>query len=162
MSEQPKSLDATFRDYLWKYFALHSDQRLKAFQFYITLATALIGAAAVLLRGDGVQRWIAVFGLLLAFVSFVFWKIDERTRQMIKRAEQGLCHLDVLQALPDIDGAPHPLRIFAHDDHAMQTLRQGPTTTAVFSYTRSFQWVFWTFGVIGVVFAVACATLLPA
>jgi hypothetical protein len=32
------------RDQAWKYFALHADQRLKAFNFYLILCTVIAGA----------------------------------------------------------------------------------------------------------------------
>ena len=31
---------AMIRDYAWKYFSMHADQRLKTFGFYVTLSYA--------------------------------------------------------------------------------------------------------------------------
>lgn len=34
----------SLREYAWKYFALHADQRLRAFYFYVLLSTVIVGA----------------------------------------------------------------------------------------------------------------------
>jgi hypothetical protein len=116
--DESAEMNKVFRDYAWKYFALHADQRLKTFQFFITLATALIGGTLIFLRYDeSHHKWIAVLGFLLCFLAFVFWKLDHRTSALVKNGENALKFLDARSDLPDAQGEPHPLAIFARDDY---------------------------------------------
>ena len=64
--EEIKTLEETFRVYAWGYFQLHAEQRLKAFQFFITLATAIVGGSVLLLRYGQGYMWMAVLGFLLS------------------------------------------------------------------------------------------------
>jgi len=145
-----------FRDYVWGYFELHAEQRLKTFQFFITLATALVGAFIVLIRYGITTKWMAAIGVLVLFFSFVFWKLDHRTRQLIKNAEEALKYLDAQHHLPDIHGAPHPLRIFSHDDYITDDAKPYPLWSGHFSYSRCFEWVFRGFALAGIISTIWC------
>ena len=145
-----EDLDRVFRDYAWKYFALHADQRLKTFQFFITLATAISGGALLSLRDKQIHgKWFAILGLLLSFISFIFWKLDVRTSGQVKRAEDALKFLDARHDLPDIQGQPHPLAVFARDDYFTKRVKGCSPRTGHFSYRRCFKYVFLVFGLIG-------------
>lgn len=161
-SQPPKSLDETFRGYAWDYFALHADQRLKAFHFYILLSTAILGGFAVLLRNGVFQRWMAIFGLFLIFFSFVFWKLDNRTRGLIKHGEQALEYLDAQHALEPVDGLPHPLALFSREKEASEKLPLYPLISAHFTYARCFRWVFSMFSLVGVGAVIACLLFASA
>ncbi len=41
---------AMLRDYAWKYFSMHADQRLKTFNFHVTLSTLIAGAFVAFLK----------------------------------------------------------------------------------------------------------------
>ena len=151
-----RSLDETFREYLWNYFELHAGQRLATFHFYITLSTALIGGFLLLVRYGQNHKWMGVLGLLLAFLSLVFAKLDARTRKMVKNAEGALSFLDAHHGLLDVEGAPHPLRVFDRDNHYTKNAKLWPLTTGHFSYERCFRWVFVVFGIVGILTALAC------
>jgi hypothetical protein len=155
--DAPKTLDETFRGYAWDYFALHADQRLKAFHFYILLSTAIMGGFAVLLRNGVFQRWMAVFGLFLVFFSFVFWKLDNRTRGLIKHGEDALEFLDAQHGLVSVDGAPHPLALFTREKFLSGKLPTYPLFSGHFTYARCFRWVFSFFSIIGVAAIIVCA-----
>jgi hypothetical protein len=149
-----KALDETFRKYVWDYFALHADHRLRAFHFYILLCTALIGGLAVSAKDGNVKPWMSVFGLLLIFFSFVFWKMDTRTRQLVKNAENALKHLDAHHGLPDQDELPHALRLFAREEELSRVLPLLPLFSGHFSYARCFRWVFGMFSLVGLVVSI--------
>lgn len=154
--DKPKTLDETFRKYAWDYFALHADQRLKAFHFYILLSTAVLGGFAVLLRNGVFQKWMAVFGLFLVFFSFVFWKLDNRTRVLIKHGEAAMEFLDAQHPLAPMEGVPHPLAIFAREKYLSAELPLFPLLSAHFTYARCFRWVFSFFSIIGIAAIIAC------
>lgn len=156
-----QALDETFREYAWKYFELHADQRLRAFHFYITLSSAVIGGFLLLLRYGQNHKWMAVLGLLLVFFSFVFSKLDLRTRNLINHAETALRFLDDQRDLSDVEGQPHPLKLFSRDDHLTRSAKLWPLLIGHFSYSRCFRWVFTVFAITGVVTAAACLIAFP-
>jgi len=155
-------LDETFRDYAWNYFELHAEQRLKAFQFYISLSTAVIAGFLLLLRYGQAHKWVALLGLLLAFLSFVFWKLDIRTKGLVKNAEEALKFLDAQHALADIGELPHPLRIFARDDKLNKAKDHKAIWSGHFTYSRCFGWVFTMFAIAGVLACIASLVFLPS
>jgi hypothetical protein len=67
-----QNLDDSFRDYAWNYFALHADQRMKAFHFYILLSTAITSGFAILIKNGELHKWMAILGLLLVFFRLYF------------------------------------------------------------------------------------------
>lgn len=75
-------------DYYWKYFDLHSRQRMQMINFYITVEVALIGGFFVLLNQKNRITW-AEYCVLFAvgFLSVIFWLIDRRTRDLIHGCE---------------------------------------------------------------------------
>jgi hypothetical protein len=153
-----KSLDELFRGYAWDYFALHADHRLRAFHFYILVSTALLGGFALSVKNGGLQSWMSTFGLLLIFFSFVFWKMDDRTRQLIKNGENALEYLDAQHGLEDQDNLPHALRLFSRETAASHKLPSYPLLTAHFSYARCFRWVFGMFSFVGVGLSITSMT----
>lgn len=82
------------RSYAWDYFSLHSDQRLKAFNFYIIFCSIIIGAFTTLITKIGLSAILLILPFLLIVITFIFSKIDERTSMMIKHAEAALTLLD--------------------------------------------------------------------
>ncbi len=100
-------LQNVFCENAWRHFAIHAEQRLKMFQFYITISTALLGGGVLLIRTG--QN---AFGLLLpsffaSFFSFVFWKLEIRTRNLVKNAEDAIKYLDQSD-VPDVDVPRRP------------------------------------------------------
>lgn len=153
MNESEKELDDTYRDYAWKYFSLHSDQRIKTFQFYVAFSTTIIGGLLILIKEGHPQKWMGLIGFLLTALSFVFWKLDVRTKEMIKNSELALKYLDDRYNLPDIEGKPNPLSLFRSDDYGVTANNQAGLG-GHFSYSRCFRWVFASFAIVGIA---ACA-----
>lgn len=141
--------DGKLREYAWSYFELHAEQRLKTLQFYITLATAILGAFILLIRYGQTHKWMALLGVVLVTLSFVFAKLDRRTRELVTNGEEALKFLDSRLGLPDVEGKPHPLRIFARDDFDTAGAHLWPLSSGHFTYTRCFRWVFILFASLG-------------
>jgi hypothetical protein len=156
-SQATTGLEESFRKYAWDYFALHSDQRMKSFHFFILVATALAGGFFLTLKNNEAQKWMCSFGILLAIFSFVFWKLDQRTRALIKNAERALMYLDEKHNLLKIGELPNPLCLFSREKAETDALKKYPLVGGHFSYTRALNWVFFIFGFIGVIIAFALA-----
>lgn len=88
-------------DHAWRYFALHAEQRMTVFNFYVASAgLALTGLAWTL--ADGSTKWPlgAAAGFGAAALSFVFWRLDQRGGQLVKNSEDAMLALEsgLLQA----------------------------------------------------------------
>jgi hypothetical protein len=81
-------------EHAWRYFELHANQRMTVFNFFLVLAG--LAAAGLAAAVQGSPRFAVlgiVWGLLLALVSFVFWKLDQRASFFIKLAEAAIAEL---------------------------------------------------------------------
>jgi len=145
-----ENLRKELRDYAWKYFDRHAEQRLKAFNFYILLCGAIVAGVAASLRDDGPQ-WLAILlALILSVVSFVFAKLDRRTRFLTKHSEEALKVIEgAMKELPDeSSGAPHRCKLFLREKY-----EQGKCGPEEYSYTTCFRWLFLLFGFGGLALA---------
>jgi hypothetical protein len=88
-------------------------------------------------------------GLLLAFISFIFWKLDQRVSFLMKRAEIAMASLEP-QLSNDIahlfSGEP-PL--------TAEACATGNAWTRHWTYGRSFRVTFCTTGAFGIIAAAA-------
>lgn len=78
-------------EHAWRYFALHAEQRMTVFNFYVASAgLALTGLAWTLAEGS--RKWPlgAAAGIGAAALSFVFWRLDQRGVQLVKNAEDAM------------------------------------------------------------------------
>lgn len=142
------------RDYAWKYFALHADQRMKTFNFFLMLCAVIVGGMITLIRDPQGRHLAAPVGLALAFVSFVFWRLDVRNKQLIHHAEEALQLLEQDDRLCDKDGVPHRLKLFTHENHLARELRRGRILRLIptyWSYSLCFNAVFLVFGLAGLI-----------
>ncbi|HEY0733400.1 MAG TPA: hypothetical protein VGD69_00715 [Herpetosiphonaceae bacterium] len=145
------------RKYVWDYFQLHSSQRIASFNFYITLATAILAAlGAILQQGANLLGVAAVLGVVLVLFSFVFWKMDQRNTGLIKNAEAALKYFEEQTA--DSSSPTIPIiNLFQRDEHLVHERRSRPSIffwRNHFSYTDCFNLVFFTFGLLGALGAV--------
>ncbi|MBR8272572.1 hypothetical protein KDX15_01905 [Burkholderia cenocepacia] len=137
--------EKTFRAQSWSYFSLHSAQRMQSFQFYITLETALIGGAIVIAKSDGNhQHWMTLLSAMVSLLSFIFWKLDGRTRKLIKNAESALRFLDGQHNLPNINAQPHPVFLFKIDGVDNSSVKS--IWNINLSYSKCFNIIFGVFG----------------
>lgn len=135
----------------WRYFQLHAQQRMTVFNFYLII-TGLVaaGLSACLLQMEKLSMVAGVLGLFLSFVSFIFWKLDQRVSLMIKASEKSIIDIEKKLALP-VES------IFTQDsenlNHSYLYIR------SPWSYGRCFRVSFFLVGMIGVGFA--CTNLIP-
>ena len=130
-------------DYLhqqaWNYFALHAQQRLTTVNFYLVVATTLT-AAAVASFGEnfGFPGLRLPTGLLLSLLSFVFWRLDFRNRELIKAAEAALRSFEASGRIDDGNGEPPVEWLFTREDRRSEERKlQTSWTSYVVPYTYS-------------------------
>jgi len=147
------------RAYAWGYFALHADQRMKLFNFFLILAGLILGAFPAVRSMGADTKFAALLPLLLTLAAFTFWRLEERTRGLVKRGEEALRFLDerwpVDALLPD--ETPHVLRLIERDDYLTDRIKQRWTVKRLrlmpISYADSFRLVYVTMAGVGLVLA---------
>ena len=116
-------------------------------------AFIMAGLFAVLSKGD--VLWIgAPISFLLAFISYIYRKVDIRHKQMIKRAQEALIELEAMMELPDQDGGPNKLKLFSREKFITSSMPCFPSSlsaNAHCSYSTSVNMVFYLFITIGLV-----------
>lgn len=75
-------------EHAWRYFQLHAGQRITVFNYFIVFSGLILtGLASTIQASPRLSSVGIILGLLLSFLSFVFWKLDQRTSFLIKHAE---------------------------------------------------------------------------
>lgn len=79
-------------DHAWAWFSLHAGQRMQLINFLLLSVGFVVAGYGATLRSssDTAAGFIAVMGCAL---SLAFWRLDVRTRELIKAAEQPLDQL---------------------------------------------------------------------
>jgi len=144
------------REYVWNYFIAYAQARLTTFRFYLIFCTILIAGLAAVLGTS--EKWLAIsLGFLLSFLSFIYWKIDVRHKELIKQAERALEYLEKYFPLPEGENQPHVLQLFYSEAERDKSYRRFPkyfSPKAFFSYSTSVNLVFGVFGLGGIIVAI--------
>ena len=83
------------RDYAWEHFKLHATQRFTTFNFFIVLSVLMTTGLATALSKDFQFPELAFYlSMLLVVISFVFWKLDQRARQLLEVSKDALKELE--------------------------------------------------------------------
>ncbi|PHI31766.1 hypothetical protein [Budvicia aquatica] len=82
-------------EHVWRYFELHAQQRMTVFNFYIAITGLLAaGIGFTLQQGGKYALFTSLMGIFVSFISFIFWKLDQRVSMLIKNAELALYDLE--------------------------------------------------------------------
>ncbi|QNW91633.1 hypothetical protein IC799_01070 [Acinetobacter seifertii] len=82
-------------EHVWKYFEIHSQQRMTLFNFFILVVGGIISAIGFCLQSEkDLGFLIDVFSITLIVISFLFYKLDQRTSFLIKRSEKYLIKIE--------------------------------------------------------------------
>lgn len=135
----------------WRYFQLHAQQRMTVFNFYLIITGLLAaGLSACVIQMEKLSVIAGVLGLFLSFVSFIFWKLDQRVSLMIKSSEKIIIDIEKKLELP-VES------VFSED---FSEINNGFLhILSPWTYGRCFRLSFFVVGMIGVGFA--CTNLIP-
>jgi len=79
------------RKQAWDYFTVHASQRMTIFNFYIVLSSVVATSFFASFKSDSnLQSARPILAALLCFFAFIFWKLDQRNKVLIKNAERAL------------------------------------------------------------------------
>jgi hypothetical protein len=150
--------DTVLRAQAWDFFEIVAAQRLTVINFYIAIATLLSGGQLALLQTAQYASAAAGLGLLIAVLSFVFWKWDRRSSDLIKLAEDTLQYYETRIELADKSPESHVARLFTREKAFTQSKRMSHRWSVhhYFTYRICLNLLYCLFSVIGIGVAVLC------
>lgn len=139
----------------WDYFQMHASQRLTTFNFYLVISSLITTTLFSTFQKDYQFYCIRVIpGLLLIFVSFVFWKLDIRNKELIEIAEASLKFFEANNQIKDSGNRPHIAKVFSREEYETNRKRINKRKFSFwenhFSYSDCFNLVFICFGIVGI------------
>jgi hypothetical protein len=81
-------------DYAWKWFAFHADQRIKMFNFMLLVFGVFAAGVVNALDKRLPTSAIASLCFVAAGLAEIFVKLDRRNRDLVRRGEDVLKHLE--------------------------------------------------------------------
>lgn len=137
------------REYAWKYFSIHAEQRLKTFHFFIILSTVVVGGLLTVAQRSGLIVYASVLAYLLSFLAFIFWKLDVRNKELIKHGEAALVSLENMMKIQCGDDMSPEVMLFVHERCKTKKKKRFPAMSllpAHMSYSDCFNAVFMVVG----------------
>jgi hypothetical protein len=136
----PADAFKTANDLAVEWFKIHAAQRLTVFNFFLIIAGFCVGGFFTALQASN-NLAASVIAFVLVVVSFCFKQLDRRTAQLTKLAENYL--EESLTALgQQLDSQKINFVLLVEDKHGL------------WSYRKTFNILFWLFGIIGILGAV--------
>lgn len=138
-------------DHAWRYFELHAGQRLTVFNFFTVLTGFAAAGIAATLQGSARFSLLGVaLGTLLALLSFVFWKLDQRAAFLVKHAEG-------VHKLTEVELLPAGARLVAEEPAALLEARQDRSPVGrIWTFGTSFRLIFVAAAIFGAISAILC------
>ena len=141
------------RKQAWDFFQTQASQRLTTFNFYLVLSSLLSTGFIATSRPEFDMPHLSVtFGFLLVLFSFIFWKLDQRNRGLIKGAEETLKFFEKNSNFQDIEGIPHIAKRFVREEfytNQKKANRSWCIWRNQYTYSECFRAVFMIFGTAG-------------
>lgn len=117
--------DKDVMELIWKYFAHHGNQRLTHINFFTVLSSALIILQFTIINSqDGICYIPAAIGVIQCIIAFVFYKIDDRTMFLVKRAEEAMKEIERHYNFYNDRKYSNSLKIFTNEAIATKGLKQ--------------------------------------
>ena len=142
----------SMQQYAWQYFLAHAQARLATFRFYLIFCTILGAGLFGILGQQGAPQYGSPLAFLIGFLSYIYWRVDARHRQIVKRAQAALIWAEESLELPAVQNQPHPMMLFAIDRNSKQArtpLRKSFNPFGKLTYSECVNLVFLVFGVGG-------------
>jgi len=131
-------------EHAWKYFELHSNQRTTLFNYFLFIMAGLGTAIGVILQAHTKFSYVGIFlSCFVTLVSYLFWKLDQRTSFLIKQSEQIFKNLERNSSVD--------IGIFCNEESNLDKMNLNKNWfTSVLTYGSIFRFTFLTTGLIGI------------
>lgn len=140
---------ADLRKQAWDYFSIHASQRLTTFNFYIGLSSLVAtGYFASYKPDSNLATARPALAGLLCLLAFVFWKLDQRNKALIKNAERALRFFEQSEPIETV------AKVFTQEEIETRTRKLHGLRRLLFwrwhlSYSKCFNCLFGGFFLIG-------------
>ncbi len=131
-------------EHAWKYFELHSNQRITLFNYFLFIMAGLGAAIGATLQASKNFSYIGIFiCTFVILVSVIFSKLDQRTSFLIKQSEEVFKRLERNSAID--------IGIFCNEDANLAKYNNKKSCiTQIYTYGRIFRSTFFIIGLVGV------------
>ena len=132
-------------EHAWKYFELHSNQRITLFNYFLFIMAGLGTAVGVILQSSNKFSYVGIFiSIFIIVVSVVFWKLDQRTSFLIKQSEQVFKKLERNSSID--------IGIFCNEESNLIRANMGKKyLSKILTYGLIFRATFLIMGLIGLI-----------
>ncbi len=150
--------DKILRTQAWDFFTVVASQRLTVINFYIAIATLLAGGQIALLQNTQYLKAGTALGVLLVVLSFIFWKWDRRSSDLIKLAEETLMYYESRIEIGDASPEGHTAQLITRECQFTKDKKKKTTRSlhCYFTYRVCLNLLYWMFSSIGIVVALLC------
>jgi hypothetical protein len=138
------------RDHVWGYFELHAGQRLTMFNFFVVLSGLVTAGLGATMQGSPRMAVLGILlGVVLMLLSFVFWKLDQRSSFLVKHAEDAGIEIEN-HLLPPAG------RLFASEPARLQSVVARRWLSGIWTFGRSLRFAFGGMALVGAATAAIC------
>jgi hypothetical protein len=137
------------RKQAWDYFNIHASQRMTVFNFYLVLSSLITTTYfASFKEVVDITPARPVLAIMLCLFAFIFQKLDQRNKTLIKNAERALKYFETL------DHEPLEAKVFSQEEKDSKSGRLTGWRKLLFwqshpSYSDCFNIVFAAFFALG-------------
>lgn len=144
--------DKDVLELIWKYFEHHGNQRLTHINFFTVFSSALLVSQYTVLGTNNNLLFVPiVIGIVQIIVSFVFYKIDERTMFLVKHAEKAMVSIESTYSFSDDKGYINSLKIFTNEiEETNKAKKEKSFLLRQISHKKSYRILLISFAVMGV------------
>lgn len=148
-TQVPPGANSVLRKQAWDYFQVHAAQRMTALNFYIVLSSFTATTLFASFKPDSnVAAARPILAILLCIFSFVFWKLDQRNKFLIKNGERALKFFEGQEQVEPV------AKVFLQEELEANSKELGGIRCLLFwrwrlSYSDCFNFLFLLFFVIG-------------
>lgn len=131
-------------DHVWKYFEIHSQQRMTLFNFFIVVVGGIASAIGFCLQSEKDLAFI-IYSLIVVLltISFLFYKLDQRTAFLIKRCEKNLVKLESQFTNSSVD-------LFTNDDLDLAQENKNRFFNKIWTYGDIFRLTYTVIGLVSI------------
>src|ERR1700754_1119068 len=139
--------DKDWLDIAFKHFLQHAQQRVQHFNYFIVFSSILTTANITTFQSNFQAHNLGIgLGLIQIFLSFIFSKLDDRNRFLIKHAESVV--KDIERDFEKANGYCYSL--FTSEEIKTIEAKEQKRFVKPMSHKQSYNFIYWVFGLIGI------------
>lgn len=153
-----KITDKEWLDLAWKHFQQHAQQRILYFNYFVVFSTILTTGLVTTFQSNFHAPFLGIgIGLIQSYLSFLFWKIDERNRFITKHAENTI---KMIEEKYELNGDT-TYKLFINEEIETKLKEETDKSNCILfrqiSHGKSYKIMFTTFFIIGILGSVICS-----